>query len=196
MSQIATSSWPATFKVKKIDLRICEIRRKRTISSKKATWGQKFWLQVEVNLSHVQILHITFSLMILNLSNSREKLSQILRQFNLNYGIVVKISEEKGNLHFLQIATLNTNLEVTKRDFKLGRGQLVQKLHRFLFGTYGLIQCRLPGKYLSSGINRSCWTVTWRRSTGWKRSVSMRLLGEIQGNSLKDFVFNSKKTNF
>ena len=104
MSQIATSSWPATFKVKKIDLRICEIRRKRAISRKKATWGQKFWLQVEVNLSHVQILHITFSLMILNLSNSREKLSQILRQFNLNYGTVVKISEEKGNLHFLQIA--------------------------------------------------------------------------------------------
>ena len=45
-----------------------------------------------------------------------------------------------------QIATLNTNLEVTKRDFKLGRGQLVQKLHRFLFGTYGLIQCRLYEK--------------------------------------------------
>jgi hypothetical protein len=27
-----------------------------------------------------------------------------LRQFNPNYGTVVVISEEKGNLHFLQIA--------------------------------------------------------------------------------------------
>jgi hypothetical protein len=42
--------------------------------------------------------------MILNLSNSRGNCRKFCDSSITNYGAVVDISEEKGNLHFLQIA--------------------------------------------------------------------------------------------